>query len=306
MKGWRSAMSYFGRLLGSLALLLVLPGIGLAQESEAAWDAIRPQIFGERAIEDGSSVIELVAPKRAEDAALVPIDLLVRVRAARGNIHVRRGSPLVRSLDADAGEFVFVRARDRRNQRRQAPHGQSLRQGGRRLLGARRQGHDGGESQSRSDALSRVRGPRGGAGPDPASDLFGAPDGPGDAPLHAGVVYRDHHGRPRRQAHLPHGGRDLDQRGPDVSLQLRAERRAGDRRSRRHREADLPAGFSRRSPGLKPGQPPSIAHRKQRISASAWARRRSATMSSNILALRNIEACRPTPWRIVRTVSAWT
>ena len=35
-------MSYFGRLLGSLALLLVLPGVALAQESEAAWDAIRP------------------------------------------------------------------------------------------------------------------------------------------------------------------------------------------------------------------------------------------------------------------------
>src|SRR5215213_4041543 len=294
-------MSYFGRLLGSLALLLVLPGVAPAQESEAAWDAIRPQIFGERAIEDGSSVIELVAPKRAEDAALVPIDLLVRVREGAAPVKAvtlvidENPSPLVRSLDTDAGEFVFVRACDRRNQRRQAPHGQSLRQGGRRLLGARRQGHDGGESQSRSDALSRVRGPRGGAGPDPASDLFGAPDGPGDAPLHAGVVYRDHHGCPGRQAHLPHGGRDLDQRGPDVSLQLRAERRSFDRRSRRHREADLPAGFSRRSPGLKPGQPASIAHRKQRISASAWARRRSATRSSNILALRNIEACRPTP-----------
>ena len=169
-------MSYFGRLLGSLALVLVLPGVAPAQESEAAWDAIRPQIFGERAIEDGSSVVELVAPKRAEDAALVPVDLnCPRARgrrsgqgghardrrepgAARGNIHVRRGSPLVRSLDTDAGEFVFVRARDRRNQRRQAPHGQSLRQGGRRLLGARRQGHGGGESQSRSDALSRVPG----------------------------------------------------------------------------------------------------------------------------------------------------
>src|SRR5215208_4236112 len=80
MRGWRSAMSYFGRLLGSLALVLVLPGVAPAQESEAAWDAIRPQIFGERAIEDGSSVVELVAPKRAEDAALVPIDLKVRVR----------------------------------------------------------------------------------------------------------------------------------------------------------------------------------------------------------------------------------
>jgi len=73
-------MSYFGAILGSLALLIVLPGVAPAQESEAAWDAIRPQIFGERAIEDGSSVVELVAPKRAEDAALVPVDLKVRVR----------------------------------------------------------------------------------------------------------------------------------------------------------------------------------------------------------------------------------
>jgi sulfur-oxidizing protein SoxY len=59
-------MSYFGRLLGSLALVLVLPGLALAQESEAAWDAIRPQIFGERAIEDGSSVVrEGAAPVKA-------------------------------------------------------------------------------------------------------------------------------------------------------------------------------------------------------------------------------------------------
>jgi len=51
----------------------------LAQESEAAWDAIRPQIYGERAIEDGAALLELVAPKRAEDASLVPLDLHLRV-----------------------------------------------------------------------------------------------------------------------------------------------------------------------------------------------------------------------------------
>jgi sulfur-oxidizing protein SoxY len=79
-------MSYFRRLLGSLALLLVLPGVALAQESDAAWDVIRPQIFGERAIEDGSSVVELVAPKRAEDAALVPIDVHVRVREGAATV----------------------------------------------------------------------------------------------------------------------------------------------------------------------------------------------------------------------------
>jgi sulfur-oxidizing protein SoxY len=73
-------MSYFGRFLGSLALALALSHGAVAQESEATWDAIRPQIFGERPIEDGSSLVELVAPKRAEDAALVPIDFRLRVR----------------------------------------------------------------------------------------------------------------------------------------------------------------------------------------------------------------------------------
>src|SRR5215216_1574181 len=73
MRGWRSAMSYFGRLLGSLALLIVLPGVAPAQESEAAWDAIRPQIFGERAIEDGSSVVELVAPEGAAPVKAVTL-----------------------------------------------------------------------------------------------------------------------------------------------------------------------------------------------------------------------------------------
>src|SRR3954469_4718842 len=73
-------MSYFGRLLGSLVLVLVLPGVAPAQESQAAWDAIRPQIFGEREIDDGSSAVELAAPKRAEEADVVPVDLKVRVR----------------------------------------------------------------------------------------------------------------------------------------------------------------------------------------------------------------------------------
>jgi sulfur-oxidizing protein SoxY len=73
-------MSYFGRLLSSLVLALTLSHGAVAQESEATWDAIRPQLFGERSIEDGSSLVELVAPKRAEDSALVPIDFHLRVR----------------------------------------------------------------------------------------------------------------------------------------------------------------------------------------------------------------------------------
>jgi sulfur-oxidizing protein SoxY len=68
-------------LFGAFALALTLsPGAALASENDAAWDSIRPEIFGARAIEDGWSVLELVAPPRAEDAALVPLDLRVRVR----------------------------------------------------------------------------------------------------------------------------------------------------------------------------------------------------------------------------------
>ena len=235
-------MSYFRRLLGSLALLLVLPGVALAQESDAAWDVIRPQIFGERAIEDGSSVVELVAPKRAEDAALVPIDVHVRVREGAATVKAvtlvidENPAPLAatftfgedrRSFSLSTrmrvNSYSFVRAIAETSDGKLHMHAYVKAAGGCSAPAAR---HGGGESQSRADALSRVPESRGGADPDPSSDLFGALDGPGDAPLHAGVVDRDHHGCPRRQAHLPHGHGDLDQRGPDVSLQLRAERRA--------------------------------------------------------------------------------
>ena len=75
-----SRVSVFGRLLGGVALALaLLQGAAFSQESEATWEAIRHQIFGERSIEDGSAVIELVAPKRAEDAALVPLDFHLRI-----------------------------------------------------------------------------------------------------------------------------------------------------------------------------------------------------------------------------------
>ncbi len=40
-----------------------------------AWAALAPQIFGDRAIHDGSTVVGIDAPYRAEDAALVPISL---------------------------------------------------------------------------------------------------------------------------------------------------------------------------------------------------------------------------------------
>jgi sulfur-oxidizing protein SoxY len=49
---------------------------GPEQPSEA-WEALRPSLFGERAILDGAGLIAIDAPYRAEDAAIVPIGIAV-------------------------------------------------------------------------------------------------------------------------------------------------------------------------------------------------------------------------------------
>jgi sulfur-oxidizing protein SoxY len=43
----------------------------------ARWADLRAQIFGERAMEDGTSMLTIEAPDRAEDAALVPVTIRV-------------------------------------------------------------------------------------------------------------------------------------------------------------------------------------------------------------------------------------
>lgn len=59
-------------LLG-LALGGIAASTAVRAEEQGAWRDIRPWLFQERAIEDGSGLIALDAPKRAADAAVVPI-----------------------------------------------------------------------------------------------------------------------------------------------------------------------------------------------------------------------------------------
>lgn len=72
------------RRLAALATLLALATPAFATDpdapSDATWESIKPAIFGDRSI-DGASAITLDAPKRAEDAALVPIDIHVAIPA---------------------------------------------------------------------------------------------------------------------------------------------------------------------------------------------------------------------------------
>lgn len=50
-----------------------------AQEagSDDTWKALKPDVFGERPIEDASPLLRLDAPKRAEDAAMVPVEVQI-------------------------------------------------------------------------------------------------------------------------------------------------------------------------------------------------------------------------------------
>ncbi|WP_133718997.1 quinoprotein dehydrogenase-associated SoxYZ-like carrier [Methylocaldum gracile] len=61
----------------ALAYLLAVTGSAFAAgDEEAAWNGgLRQKFFGDRAIEEGNQIIELTAPYRAEDPALVPIQI---------------------------------------------------------------------------------------------------------------------------------------------------------------------------------------------------------------------------------------
>ncbi len=85
-------MSIFSRVI-AVALLAAASGVGSGaahaqatppatnQPSEETWNSIKGDIFKGRPIEDGTALVALDAPRRAEDAALVPIGMHVNLPA---------------------------------------------------------------------------------------------------------------------------------------------------------------------------------------------------------------------------------
>jgi len=68
------------RLILAVALFSALAiSAAAAQEpgADATWNALKPDVFGERAISEASPLVRLTAPVRAEDAAMVPISVEV-------------------------------------------------------------------------------------------------------------------------------------------------------------------------------------------------------------------------------------
>jgi sulfur-oxidizing protein SoxY len=84
----RTTMRLRPMLLGFGVLLTVAAAAPASAETDEAtraarWADLRSQLFGERAMEDGASLLTIETPDRAEDAALVP----VRIRIAEALRH---------------------------------------------------------------------------------------------------------------------------------------------------------------------------------------------------------------------------
>lgn len=71
-----SLAAYGGSIaFAAFMTLCTATGPASADQSEASWRELRGSFFGTRTIEDGSALISLTAPARAEDPALVPVEI---------------------------------------------------------------------------------------------------------------------------------------------------------------------------------------------------------------------------------------
>jgi sulfur-oxidizing protein SoxY len=66
-----------------LFVLLLMPALALAEGDEAEWNnKLKDQYFAGKSIEESNGIIEIEAPYRAEDPALVPIKIISKVPQA--------------------------------------------------------------------------------------------------------------------------------------------------------------------------------------------------------------------------------
>ena len=76
--------SFTSLLLGSLCLLGLSGASSADGEDETAWNSrLKTQFFGEKSIQEDPDTIEISAPYRAEDPALVPIQITSKIQQSR-------------------------------------------------------------------------------------------------------------------------------------------------------------------------------------------------------------------------------
>lgn len=96
-------------LLSGFIILLLIPAWASAAKDETAWNTVlKQQYFSGKDIQEGREVIEIEAPYRAEDPALVPIKIISKI--AQSNDHYIKKIMLF--IDKNpypfVGEFEFT------------------------------------------------------------------------------------------------------------------------------------------------------------------------------------------------------
>lgn len=93
----------YSKLLSAIFIAALLPFAAIAAEDENIWNnVLKAEYFAGQAIEESENLIELEAPVRAEDPALVPIKIVSKIKQAKDR-YIKRILVLV-----DNNPFPFV------------------------------------------------------------------------------------------------------------------------------------------------------------------------------------------------------
>ncbi|MFZ2405810.1 MAG: quinoprotein dehydrogenase-associated SoxYZ-like carrier [Methylobacter sp.] len=93
----------YSKLLPAMFIITLLPIAAIAAEDEKIWNnVLKPEYFAQQAIEESDNVIELEAPVRAEDPALVPLKVTSKIKQTKDH-YIKRILILV-----DNNPYPFV------------------------------------------------------------------------------------------------------------------------------------------------------------------------------------------------------
>jgi len=93
----------YSKLLPAIFITTLLPIAAIAAEDEKIWNnVLKPEYFAGQAIEESDNVIELEAPVRAEDPALVPLKVTSKIKQSKDR-YIKRILMLV-----DNNPYPFV------------------------------------------------------------------------------------------------------------------------------------------------------------------------------------------------------
>jgi sulfur-oxidizing protein SoxY len=99
----------YSKLLPAIFIATLLPVAAIAAEDETIWNKVlKSEFFAQQAIEESDNVIELEAPVRAEDPALVPFKIISKIKQSKDH-YIKKILVLVDNNPYPyVGEFEFT------------------------------------------------------------------------------------------------------------------------------------------------------------------------------------------------------